>query len=144
MQQGSGYSPPDETSPATGLVHTHKHTSYGTQPQDHQGPTNEISIHLQKMNQIDLSRFAPPAFVAPQDADAVKDIQYSSQGHVRQRLDLYLPKAENRREGTLPLIVYIHGKLILTVLVSTHQHVSVLVLWAPSNLGISGWVHTMD
>lgn len=61
------------------------------------------------MSTPDLSRFAPPKFIPPTDADVIKDIQYCSQGHVRQRLDLYLPKPENRRDGLAPLIVYIHG-----------------------------------
>lgn len=61
------------------------------------------------MDNMDLSKFAPPKFVPPKDAEIIKDVQYSSQGHVRQRLDLYLPKPENRRQGRIPLIVYIHG-----------------------------------
>lgn len=55
--------------------------------------------------------FVPPKFVPPTDAEIHKDIQYASQGHVRQRLDLYLPKPEARRPGRIPLIVYIHGTL---------------------------------
>ncbi|KAF3759914.1 alpha/beta-hydrolase [Cryphonectria parasitica EP155] len=48
-------------------------------------------------------------FVPPKDVETHKDIQYCSQGHVRQRLDLYLPKPESRRPGRIPLIIYIHG-----------------------------------
>lgn len=59
---------------------------------------------------IDFSKIPHPKFVPPKDAEIHKDIQYSSQGHVRQRLDLYLPKPEARRPGRrIPLIVYIHG-----------------------------------
>jgi acetyl esterase/lipase len=59
----------------------------------------------------DLMRnFKPPPFVPPQDAEAFKDIQYSSHGHVRQKLDLYLPKGGISGAGQLPLIVYIHGR----------------------------------
>lgn len=58
----------------------------------------------------DLSRFAPPKFIPPTNAITTHDIQYSSQGHIRQRLDLYLPEPENRRgDGPIPLIIYIHG-----------------------------------
>lgn len=63
----------------------------------------------------DLQKFAPPKFETPQNAEVFKDIQYSTQpGHVRQRLDLYLPKPENRRanRAKIPLIVYIHGKQV--------------------------------
>ncbi|PSR82495.1 lipase/esterase [Coniella lustricola] len=56
-----------------------------------------------------LKDFIPPRFVPPKDAVIHKDIQYVSQGHVRQRLDLYLPKPAARRSGRIPLIVYIHG-----------------------------------
>lgn len=56
-----------------------------------------------------LQKFKPPPFVPPKDAEIHKDIQYSSSGHVRQRLDLYLPP-ESKRRGPMPLIVYIHGK----------------------------------
>lgn len=62
------------------------------------------------INLPDLSAFAPPKFVPPtKDAEIHQDLQYSSEGHVRQRLDLYLPKPENRRQGATPVIVYIHG-----------------------------------
>lgn len=57
---------------------------------------------------IDFANFVPPKFVPP-DAETHKDLQYSSQGHIRQRLDLYIPKPEARRPGPIPLIVYIHG-----------------------------------
>lgn len=58
----------------------------------------------------ELLKFTPPKFVPPEDAETHKDIQYSSQGHVRQRLDLYLPRPESRRgPGRIPLVVYIHG-----------------------------------
>lgn len=57
-----------------------------------------------------LPSFEPPKFTPPENAERHKDIQYSSQGHVRQRLDLYIPKPETRRPGPMPLIVYIHGK----------------------------------
>jgi acetyl esterase/lipase len=41
----------------------------------------------------------------PEDAIVHRDLAYVSNGHERQKLDLYLPK-----EGTnLPLIIYIHG-----------------------------------
>lgn len=56
-----------------------------------------------------LKKFKPPPFVPPKDAETFKDIQYSSSGHVRQRLDLYLPVP--RPQGTIPVIVYIHGNL---------------------------------
>jgi acetyl esterase/lipase len=41
----------------------------------------------------------------PQGATVHRDLAYVSDGHPRQKLDLYLPPAE----GPLPLIVYIHG-----------------------------------
>lgn len=62
------------------------------------------------LNDPRLKAFIPPPFVPPKDAEIYKDIQYSSQGHVRQRLDLYLPKPEARRPGRIPLIVFMHGK----------------------------------
>lgn len=59
---------------------------------------------------MDLSRFVQAPFTPPAGAQVTKDIQYSSQGHIRQRLDLYLPAPEHRRgTGPLPLIIYIHG-----------------------------------
>lgn len=68
---------------------------------------------ISKMSGPDLSLLpTPPEFESPTNADIISDIQYSSQGHVRQRLDLYLPKPEHRRnDRPIPLIVYIHGKL---------------------------------
>lgn len=57
-----------------------------------------------------LRNFKPPPFIPPEDAETFKDIQYSSSGHVRQRLDLYLPKHGSLGNSPLPLIVYIHGK----------------------------------
>lgn len=62
----------------------------------------------------DLQKFAPPKFIPPSNAEIFKDIQYSTQpGHIRQRLDLYLPKPENRRpnQQRIPLIVYVHGEI---------------------------------
>lgn len=56
-----------------------------------------------------MRNFKPPPFNPPEDAETFKDIQYSSQGHVRQRLDLYLPKNGTPGDSPLPLIVYIHG-----------------------------------
>lgn len=56
--------------------------------------------------------FKPPPFVPPEDAETFKDIQYSSNGHVRQKLDLYLPKHGTSGDSLLPLIVYIHGKAL--------------------------------
>lgn len=56
-----------------------------------------------------LGNFVPLKFAPPKDAEIHKDLQYSSQGHVRQRLDLYLPKPEARRPRATPLIIYIHG-----------------------------------
>lgn len=57
-----------------------------------------------------MRNFKPPPFVPPEGVETFKDIQYSSNGHVRQKLDLYLPKDEALRDGPLPLIVYIHGR----------------------------------
>lgn len=57
-----------------------------------------------------MRNFKPPPFVPPEDTKTFKDIQYSSHGHIRQRLDLYLPKDEALRDSPLPLIVYIHGR----------------------------------
>lgn len=41
----------------------------------------------------------------PEGVTALRDIPYVTGGHERQKLDLYLPKAENK----LPLIIWIHG-----------------------------------
>lgn len=57
-----------------------------------------------------MRNFKPPPFVPPKGVETFKDIQYSSHGHVRQKLDLYLPKDEAFRDSPLPLIVYIHGR----------------------------------
>ncbi|ROV88899.1 hypothetical protein VSDG_08907 [Cytospora chrysosperma] len=54
-----------------------------------------------------LKQFKPPPFTPPKDAEIFKDIQYSTLGHIRQRLDLYLPLP--RPQGSMPLLVYIHG-----------------------------------
>lgn len=56
-----------------------------------------------------MRNFKPPPFVPPEDAETFKDIQYSSHGHIRQRLDLYLPKPGKSGVSPLPLIVYVHG-----------------------------------
>ncbi|CAN8099880.1 unnamed protein product [Discula destructiva] len=57
---------------------------------------------------MDLSQFLQPKFTPPKDAQITKDIQYSSQpGHVRQRLDLYIPSG--RGSSPLSLVIYIHG-----------------------------------
>jgi len=42
----------------------------------------------------------------PTDVLGYKDLAYIPKGHVRQNLDLYIPKKSN---GPLPLIVWIHG-----------------------------------
>jgi len=42
---------------------------------------------------------------APEGTTVHRDLAYVTDGHARQRLDLYLPPAE----GPLPLVVYIHG-----------------------------------
>jgi acetyl esterase/lipase/cyclophilin family peptidyl-prolyl cis-trans isomerase/catechol 2,3-dioxygenase-like lactoylglutathione lyase family enzyme len=61
-----------------------------------------------------FSRQSPPqkppvkqdrAPVAPEGVTVRRDIAYVAAGHARQKLDLYLPKAE----GPLPLIINIHG-----------------------------------
>lgn len=57
-----------------------------------------------------MRNFKPPPFLPPKEANTIKDIQYSSHGHVRQRLDLYLPKHGTLGDSSLPLIVYIHGR----------------------------------
>lgn len=58
-----------------------------------------------------MRNFKPPPFIPPENAETFKDIQYSSHGHVRQRLDLYLPKlGKPGGDSPLPLIVYMHGK----------------------------------
>lgn len=57
-----------------------------------------------------VRNFKLPPFVPPENAETLKDIQYSSHGHVRQRLDLYLPRDGTLGDSLLPLIVYIHGR----------------------------------
>jgi acetyl esterase/lipase len=42
---------------------------------------------------------------APEETTVHRDLAYVTDGHARQKLDLYLPPAE----GPLPLVVYIHG-----------------------------------
>ncbi|MFA7485924.1 MAG: alpha/beta hydrolase, partial [Phycisphaerae bacterium] len=47
-----------------------------------------------------------PAPVMPPDGTIVhRDLPYVTNGHERQKLDLYLPKSEDK----LPLIIWIHG-----------------------------------
>ena len=41
----------------------------------------------------------------PEGVTALRDIPYVTDGHERQKLDLYLPKTENK----LPLIIWVHG-----------------------------------
>lgn len=67
-----------------------------------------------------LGDFAPATFVPPKDAEIHKDLQYSSQGHIRQRLDLYLPKPGARRSGATPLIIYVHGMYLVLSLDAAH------------------------
>lgn len=53
-------------------------------------------------------QYKAPPFNPPKDAETFKDIQYTSAGHERQKLDLYLPSP--RPEKPTPVVVYIHGK----------------------------------
>ena len=49
--------------------------------------------------------FGPPRQTLPEGTRAFRDLAYVTNGHPRQRLDLYLPATE----GTVPLVVVIHG-----------------------------------
>jgi acetyl esterase/lipase len=52
-----------------------------------------------------LAQPGPPRPLLPDDAVAYRDLAYVTDGHERQKLDLYVPK-----DGAdLPLIIYIHG-----------------------------------
>lgn len=64
-----------------------------------------------------LGSFVAPKYTPPENAEIFRNIQYSSQGHVRQRLDLYIPKPELRRHGKIPVIVYIHGTITSHLLI---------------------------
>jgi acetyl esterase/lipase len=64
---------------------------------------------------IVIAFIAPAAFAqqhgqtrfaeVPEGTKIYRDVNYVSNGHTRQKLDLYLPKAETRR----PLIIWVHG-----------------------------------
>lgn len=47
-----------------------------------------------------------PRIPVPQGAKVIRDLEYVPGGHVRNRLDLYLPE---KSEGPLPVVVWIHG-----------------------------------
>ena len=55
----------------------------------------------------DLGQPRRPARQAQSRKPTHRDIAYVSQGHGRQKLDLYLPK--ERSAGPLPLIIWVHG-----------------------------------
>jgi acetyl esterase/lipase len=46
-----------------------------------------------------------PGIRLPQNTTVYRNLPYVTDGHVRQKLDLYLPKADDK----LPLIIWVHG-----------------------------------
>ncbi len=62
-----------------------------------------VSACIAQPQRTDRARRAGPR--VPAGVTALRDIPYVENGHMRQKLDLYLPKAE----APLPLIVWVHG-----------------------------------
>ena len=52
------------------------------------------------------ARGEPPPARVPDGTKAIRDLAYTSNGHAKQKLDLYLPEQST---GPLPLIIWVHG-----------------------------------